>query len=76
MRSNWGVEQNHDLFGFALKKGFLDGSVCPKGGKNGGANPRWGLLQDRGDGSLAAGKVEMAGRLRTHYGHRGDATRW
>lgn len=39
---NWGAEQNHDLFGFALKKGFLDSSVCPKVGKNGGAKPTSG----------------------------------
>ena len=63
MRSNWGAEQNHNLFGFALKKGFLDGSVCPKGGKNGGAKPalgvatgqRWWQLgrRESGDGGQA-----------------------
>ena len=42
MRSNWGAEQNDDLFCFALKKCFLDSSVCPEGGKNGGGKPSLG----------------------------------
>ena len=48
----------------------------PKGARMEVQSPRWGLLQDRGDGSLAAGRVAMAGRLRTRYGHGGDTTRW